>query len=162
MTQQKGNTKNANTFVLDLNEKSDGAKWFSFDLGNSSIRLKLIPFSRSEIKELKWKYTTIEFDPKTHQKVEVEDPKKRDEVSEGKMVKMCVDWDVSEREKDGKIIKSEFTIEKYEKFLDKYGLWEIDKEIDSEGKERKVSLISAIGRILFNPGAFFDDDSENL
>lgn len=150
--------------IINDYEKEDvQAKWFAL-AKNPEYRFKIKPISQNDLRLARSKYTSIIFDKKTHQKIEVEDPEKKREVTENLIFDSVLDWEgVKEITETGESVKSEFSKEKFKKLYNKVGNWKLDVEFnDVEGENEAVTFSGWFAKIALDPENFSCDDTENL
>jgi hypothetical protein len=151
---------------LILNEfdnVEEQGKWFELP-ENPDYRFKIKPITQADLRNARTRYTSIKFDKKTHQKIEVEDPEKKREVTEDLIADCVLDWEgVKEKNEEGVIGDSRFSKEKFKKLLDRNANWKLYVEYNEEENENEAVTFSGwFMKIALGPENFVTDDTENL
>jgi len=151
---------------LILNEfdnVEEEGKWFELP-GNPDYKFKIKPITQADLRKSRNNYTSIRFDKKSHQKIEVEDPEKKREVTEDLILDCVLDWKgVKEKNEKGKIVNSTFEREKFKKLLDRNANWKLYVEYnEEEGENEAVTFSGWFMKIALGPENFVADDTENL
>lgn len=151
---------------LILNEfdnVEEEGKWFELP-GNPDYKFKIRPITQADLRKSRSEYTSIRFDKKTHQKMEMEDPERKREVTENLILDCVLDWKgVKEKNDKGKVANAAFTKEKFKKLLDRNANWKLYVEYnDEEGENESVTFSGWFMKIALGPENFVPDDTENL
>lgn len=147
----------------DFDKIEENGKWFDLP-ENPEYKFKIKPITQKDLKRIRNEYTSIQFDKKSHQKIEVEDPEKKREATENLILESVLDWEgVKEKNEKGRVVKSEFTSEKFQKLLNKNANWKLYVEYNEEDGENEIVTFSGwFMKIALDPANFYSDDTENL
>jgi len=127
--------------MIDLKEvkklNTEG-RWYSLPL-YPDVEFKIKRITPKQIEQSIKKYTTITFDKKTHQKIEIVDPEKQREVLREMVMDSVLDWKgITENGKE-----VEFSKAALKTLLDNFTP-HVDEKIDAEGNVEKVYLFNWI------------------
>jgi CO dehydrogenase/acetyl-CoA synthase delta subunit len=149
--------------IDDLCNFDQEGKWFELP-ENTEYRFKIKPITQADLRKSREKWTSIQFDKKTHQKIEVEDPKKQREVLENQLLDSVLDWEgVLEKDEKGNVVPAKFSKEKFKELLERLGGWKLYKRFnEQEGENETVTFSQWFFEIANNPENFMPDDVENL
>ena len=147
----------------DFDNVEEQGKWFELP-ENPEYKLKIKPITQTDLRKSRSDYTSIKFDKKTHQKIEVEDPEKKREVTESLVLDCVLDWEgVKEKNEKGKIVKATFARDKFKKLLDRNANWKLYVAYNEEDNENEAVTFSGwFMKIALDPENFVEDDTENL
>jgi hypothetical protein len=151
---------------LILNEfdnVEESGKWFELP-ENKEYKFKIKPITQADLRKSRSEYTSIRFDKKSHQKIEVEDPEKKRDVTENLVVDCVLDWEgVKEKNDKGKVIDAKFDRDKFKKLLDRNANWKLYVEFnEEEGENEAVTFSGWFMKVALDPSNFVADDTENL
>jgi len=151
---------------LILNEfdnVEEEGKWFELP-NNPDYKFKIKPITQADLRKSRNDYTSIRFDKKSHQKMEVEDPEKKRDVTENLILDCVLDWKgVKEKNEKGKIVNAVFAKDKFKKLLDRNANWKLYVEYnEEEGENESVTFSGWFMKIALGPENFVADDTENL
>ena len=150
---------------LIINEfhNDEEGKWFELP-GNEDYKFLIKPITQADLRNARSKYTSIQFDKRSHQKIEVEDPEKKRLVTENLILDCVMNWEgVQEKTEDNSLIDAEFTKEKFQKLLDRNANWKLYVEYnEEEGENEAVTFSGWFMKIALGPENFVPDDTENL
>ncbi len=147
----------------DFDNVEEQGKWFELP-ENPEYKFKIKPITQTDLRKSRSDYTSIKFDKKTHQKIEVEDPEKKREVTESLVLDCVLDWEgVKEKNEKGKIVKATFARDKFKKLLDRNANWKLYVAYNEEDNENEAVTFSGwFMKIALDPENFVEDDTENL
>lgn len=148
--------------ILNNFDKEVG-KWFELP-GFPDYAFKIKPITQADLRNSRNEYTSIRFDKKSHQKIEVEDPEKKRDVTEDLILDCVLDWKgVQEKNEKGKIVNTDFSPEKFKTLLDVNANWKLYGEYNEEsGENEAVTFSGWFMKIALGPENFVADDTENL
>jgi hypothetical protein len=149
---------------IDHNSNIDQqGKWFELP-EHPEFQFLVTPITQAHFRKIRKEYTTIQFDKKTHQKIEVEDPEKRRESLENMVLESVHGWKgVEEKDQKEKMVEAKFSKENFKKLLDRFGNWKLyTKYNEVENENETVTLSSWFMEIALDPANFIEDDTENL
>lgn len=149
--------------INEFDHVQEQGKWFELP-ENPEYRFKIKPITQADLRKIRNDYTSIRFDKKTHQKMEVEDPEKKREATESLILDCVLDWDgVKEKNEKGKVVDAKFSRDKFKKMLDRYANWKVYVEYNEEENENEsVTFSGWFMKVALNPEKFVEDDIENL
>ncbi len=149
--------------LSEFDNVEEEGKWFDLP-ENPEYKFKIKPLTQADLRKARNKYTSIKFDKKTHQKIEVEDPEKKREVTENLILDCVLDWEgVKEKNDKGKIVKAQFDREKFRKLLDRNANWKLYVEYNEEENENEAVTFSGwFIKVALGPENFVPEDTENL
>lgn len=149
--------------VNDFDKYEEHGKWFELP-EHPQYKFKIKPITQNDLRRIRSEYTTIQFDKKSHQKVEVEDPEKKREATESLILNSVLDWEgVEEKGENGKVQKSKFDRDKFKKLLDRNANWKLYVEYNEEEAENEAVTFSGwFMRVALNPENFDSEDIANL
>lgn len=148
----------------DFDNVQEQGKWFELP-ENSDYKFLIKPITQADLRKSRKNYTSIKFDKKSHQKIEVEDPEKKQEVTENMLTDCVLDWEgVQEKNDKGKIVTAKFDKEKFKKLLDRNANWKLYVEYNEEENENETITFSGwFMKVALDPENFVPkDDEENL
>ncbi len=147
----------------DFDNVQEQGKWFELP-ENAEYRFKIKPITQADLRKSRNEYTSIKFDKKSHQKIEIEDPEKKREVTENLILDSVLDWKgVQEKNDKGKIVDAKFDREKFRKLLDRNANWKLYVEYNEEENENETITFSGwFMKVALDPENFVADDTENL
>ena len=148
--------------VNDFDNVEEG-KWFELP-ENPDYRFKIKPITQLDLRKARGKYTSIKFDKKSHQKMEIEDPEKKREVTESLILDCVLGWEgVKEKNEDGNVVDAEFNKDKFQKLLDRNANWKLYVEYnEEEGENETVTFSGWFMKVALDPENFAPEDTENL
>lgn len=147
--------------VLKDEKIIEEGSWFGLP-NDPEVRFLIKPVTQLEIRAMRRKYTSTVFHPQTHQKVEVEDPEKKREVTEEVLLKSVLNWEGLYEVRGGKNKGIEFSQENLKKVLSRIGNLEVERVYNEEtGQREKVSLSAWITDMALNAEKFIEGD-QNL
>lgn len=149
--------------VNDFDKYEEHGKWFELP-ENPSYKFKIKPITQNDLRKIRNDYTSIQFDKKSHQKIEVEDPEKKRTATENLILDSVLDWEgVEEKDDKGKVQKAKFSREKFKRLLDRNANWKLYVEYNEEEAENEAVTFSGwFMKVALNPENFDSADTENL
>ena len=149
--------------VNDFDNVEEQGKWFELP-ENPDYRFKIKPITQLDLRKARSKYTSIKFDKKSHQKMEIEDPEKKREVTESLILDCVLGWEgVKEKNEEGQVVDAEFSKDKFQKLLDRNANWKLYVEYnEEEGENESVTFSGWFMKVALDPENFAPEDTENL
>lgn len=149
--------------INEFDNVEEQGKWFELP-ENKQYQFKIKPITQADLRKIRNDYTSIKFDKKSHQKIEVEDPEKKREATENLILDCVLDWKgVQEKNDKGKVVDAKFSKDKFKALLDRMANLKLYVEYNEEENENQVVTLSGwFMKVALNPEHFVEDDTENL